>query len=110
VQERLRRAELERSAAQVKAREERKRRKLAVALALAVLALLSCVGLGVLWWQHDRAEAARLQAEGARQEAELLLATQTAREKEAEREAELRAAVGAALDKAAALQQQARWA
>jgi hypothetical protein len=50
VQERLRRAELERAAAQVKAAEERKRRRVTVALAAAVLLLLVGSGAGALWW------------------------------------------------------------
>jgi serine/threonine-protein kinase len=48
VQERLRRAELERARAEVKAREERRRRRLAVSLAAAVL-LLALAGGGVVW-------------------------------------------------------------
>jgi tetratricopeptide (TPR) repeat protein len=48
VQERLRRAELERARAEVKAREERKRRRLAVALAAAVLLLLAAGSAWVL--------------------------------------------------------------
>jgi serine/threonine-protein kinase len=85
VQERLRRAELERAAAQVKAAEERKRRKLTAALALAVLALVAAGGLGGLYYQRQRDESAR-------------------------QAAELRLAIEAALDKATGLQEQAHWA
>jgi tetratricopeptide (TPR) repeat protein len=85
VQERLRRAELDRAAAQVKAAEERKRRKLTVALAAAVLALVTCGGLGALNWQRQRAEQTR-------------------------QDAELRLGVEAALEKAADLRERARWA
>jgi Flp pilus assembly protein TadD len=54
VQERLRRAELERAAAEAQAREERKRRRVQVALAAAVLVLVGGAG-GVLWlWQQRR--------------------------------------------------------
>jgi tetratricopeptide (TPR) repeat protein len=81
VTERLRQAELERSAAQVKAREERKRRKLAVGLAAAVVGVV-LVGGGSAFWLLRQA---------------------------AERRIELRQGVEAALDKAAELQQQARW-
>jgi serine/threonine-protein kinase len=55
VQERLRRAEVERAAAQVKAQEERKRRRLT--LALAALVLLGVVlGGGAVWWQQRQRE------------------------------------------------------
>jgi serine/threonine-protein kinase len=74
VEQRLRLAELERVAAEVKVREERKRRRLTLALAAAVLVLVFG-GSGVaLWAQRDRADRA---AERARQAAE-----------QAEREAE----------------------
>jgi serine/threonine-protein kinase len=56
VAERLRRAELERAAAQVQAREERKRRRLTAALAAAALALVLMAAGGVLWLQWLRAE------------------------------------------------------
>ena len=55
VQERLRRAELERTEAQVKAREERKRRRLAVILA-AVVVLLVVGGVAGFWWQQWQRE------------------------------------------------------
>jgi serine/threonine-protein kinase len=67
VQERLRRAELERAAAEVRAVEERKRRRLAVALAAAVLLLVVALGGGSWWWQHQQtmreAEALRRRQE-----------------------------------------------
>jgi serine/threonine-protein kinase len=53
VQERLRKAELERAQAQVKADEERKRRRLVMALATGVL-LLVLVGGGGAWLQQQR--------------------------------------------------------
>src|SRR5262249_43155031 len=49
VQERLRAAERDRAAAQVKAIEERKRRRLAWALAAAVLAAALAGGVGWVW-------------------------------------------------------------
>jgi serine/threonine-protein kinase len=55
VQERLRRAELERAAAEVKAREERKRRRLTVALAASVLTLVLLAVGGWLWIQQQKA-------------------------------------------------------
>ncbi len=58
VQERLRGAELERAAAQVRAQEERKARRLTVALAAAVLALTLLGGGGWLWHERQRAEQA----------------------------------------------------
>jgi serine/threonine-protein kinase len=89
VAQRLRQAELERAQALVKAAEERKRRKLAVGLAAAVLALIVASAGGGLWLERQQAER---RAEQARQEAER------------------RQAVTAALEKAAELQQAARWA
>ncbi len=59
VQERLRQAELERAAAQVKAAEERKRRRLAVGLAAAVLALVLLAAGGGAWFLQQRAELRR---------------------------------------------------
>jgi hypothetical protein len=60
VQERLRRAEVERAETEVRVREERKRRRLT--LALAVLGLLLLTGGGAAWWwrqqQLDKAERA----------------------------------------------------
>jgi tetratricopeptide (TPR) repeat protein len=91
VQERLRRAELDRTAAQARAEEakatvaaERKARRRALALATAVLALVAVGAVGGLVVQRQAAERAR-------------------------RDAELRQAVESALDRAAGLRQQARW-
>jgi tetratricopeptide (TPR) repeat protein len=89
VGDRLRQAEMERAQAQVKAAEERKRRKLAVGLAAAILALVVGAAGGGLWLQRQHAER---QAEQARQQVER------------------RQAVAAALEKAAGLQKEARWA
>jgi serine/threonine-protein kinase len=57
VQERLRRAELERAAAQARARAERQARRRTVVAAVAALALLA-LGGGGWWWWHQRAAAA----------------------------------------------------
>ncbi len=81
----MRRAELERTAAQVKAAEERKRRRVTLALATAVVALMAVDGLGGMYWQRQQAEQAR-------------------------QAAELRQGVETALTKAGGLQHQARWA
>jgi tetratricopeptide (TPR) repeat protein len=89
VQARLRTAELERAAAQGKAGEERKRRKVTLALAAAVVAIVVVAAGSALWLQR---QAAQRQAEVADQEAQL------------------RRGVDAAMDKAAGLGQQARWA
>ncbi|MHB1426464.1 MAG: tetratricopeptide repeat protein, partial [Gemmataceae bacterium] len=64
VQERLRRAELERAEAQVKAREERKRRRLAISLVLVLLtgAGLSTTALAIMIWQAERATVAESKA------------------------------------------------
>ncbi len=57
VQERLRAAERERAAAQVRAVEERKRRRVQVTLALVVLAALAVAGGAWLWLDRQRAAA-----------------------------------------------------
>jgi tetratricopeptide (TPR) repeat protein len=88
VSERLRRAELGRAAAEARAVEERKRRRVLLALATAVLALVAVGSGGGLLVQHQAAER---------------------RAEQARREAERRQQVEAALDKAAALRQQAHW-
>jgi serine/threonine-protein kinase len=88
VTERLRQAELARTAAQVRAGEERKRRRLTLALASSVLGLVVVAAAGGLWVQHLRSD--RL-AEDAR------------------RETEQRQAVESALDRVATLQKEARW-
>jgi tetratricopeptide (TPR) repeat protein len=54
VQERLRKAELERAAAEVKAREGRRRVRLTVALAASVLALVVFAGVAAWWYQHEQ--------------------------------------------------------
>jgi len=74
VQERLRKSEFERAAAQTRAKEERKRRRLTVALAATVLLAATGAGAAALWYQQDRAahaaEHARLAAERARRVAD----------------------------------------
>jgi serine/threonine-protein kinase len=80
VQERLRRAEVERAAAQARAEEERKRRRVAAALAAAVLLLFGLGGGGWLWIRSERAT----------------------------RQAETEAAIHLALGKATQLREQAR--
>jgi serine/threonine-protein kinase len=88
VQERLRKAELERVAAEARAVEERKRRRLALSLAAAVLALVALGTGGGLWVQHQAAER---------------------RADQSRREAEQREVAEFALGKAVGLRQQARW-
>jgi serine/threonine-protein kinase len=73
VQERLRRAEVERAAAQVKAQEERKRRRLTLALAALVLLVVLGGGGGAWWQQQQRARADQAVNKGLAQ-AELLAA------------------------------------
>ncbi len=68
VQERLRRAELGRAQAEVRAAEERKRRRLAAGLAAAVVAVLALLGAGLLLRQHHQAER---REDAARQEGAL---------------------------------------
>ncbi len=61
MQERLRRAELDRAEAQARASEEKARRRLAVGLAAAVIGLLATAGGSGAWWLHHRqAMAARV--------------------------------------------------
>jgi tetratricopeptide (TPR) repeat protein/tRNA A-37 threonylcarbamoyl transferase component Bud32 len=54
VQERLRKAELERAAAEVKAREGRKRLRVTVALGASLLALVLLAGGATWWYQHEQ--------------------------------------------------------
>jgi tetratricopeptide (TPR) repeat protein len=89
VQERLRRAELERAAAQERAAGERKRRKLLAGLAAASLALVVGGAGSALWLQRKEADR---------------------REAVVRRETELRQGVATDLQTAAALREQARWA
>jgi serine/threonine-protein kinase len=89
VEERLRRAELERAAAQERAAGERKRRKLLAGLAAASLALVVGGAGSALWLQRKEADR---------------------REALARRETELRQGVATDLQTAAALRDQARWA
>jgi tetratricopeptide (TPR) repeat protein len=88
VQERLRRAELERAAAQARAAAERAGRRRTRALAAALVALVVVAAGGGLLVQY--------QAAGRRAD-------------QARRDAEQRQQVESALDKAAALRQQAHW-
>jgi serine/threonine-protein kinase len=74
VQERLRRAEVERAAAQARAEEaratvraERRARRLTVGLAVAALAVVVGLTVGVLWLQQQQADEAR-QAEALRRD------------------------------------------
>jgi Flp pilus assembly protein TadD len=73
VTQRLRRAELERAEAQVKAREERKRRRLWLGLA-ATAVLLIAGGAGGAWWLQQRRQAADAAVGRELAEARLLLA------------------------------------
>jgi len=65
LQDRLRQAEIDRAAAEVQAREEKKRRHVWMALAAAVLILVSGAGSAWIWYQQD--QAARLAEELQRQ-------------------------------------------
>jgi serine/threonine-protein kinase len=56
VRQRLQRAEQERTAAQVRAREERKRRKLTAALAGATVLVVALIGAGAWWYQREQAQ------------------------------------------------------
>jgi serine/threonine-protein kinase len=71
VQERLRRAELERAAAQARAAEERKRRRVQLALAAAVLLVVAAVGGGAWWVQQERAARLRVVESALEKSAEL---------------------------------------
>jgi serine/threonine-protein kinase len=79
VQERLRRAELERATAQARAAEQRKRRRVQRALAAALL-LLAVGGAGAgLWYRHDQASrAAELATRQAETDREVTAAVQEA--------------------------------
>ena len=80
VAERLRRSELERAAAEVRAVEERRRRRVQLVLAAAVLLLLTLVG-GVAWYVRQnrlerQTELARQETAKVRQEVELTRAVE----------------------------------
>jgi serine/threonine-protein kinase len=66
VQERLRRAELERAAAGAKAAAERRARRALVGLAAALLCLVAGAGAAGLWYQRHLAEQERQRAEQER--------------------------------------------
>jgi serine/threonine-protein kinase len=74
VQERLRKAELERAAAQTRAVEERKRRRVVLALATAMLALVVGAAGSALWLQRKEADR---KAEVVRRETELRQGVET---------------------------------
>jgi serine/threonine-protein kinase len=73
VQERLRRAEVERAETEVRVREERKRRRLTLALAALVL-LLVCGGGGAWWWRQQQLDRAERAVSNALAQADLLAA------------------------------------
>jgi serine/threonine-protein kinase len=114
VAQRLHQAEVERARAQVQAAEERKRRKLAVGLAAAVLALVVGGAGGGLWLQRQqaerRAEQARRWVEQDRLQSDQRVAQGAIAMSALHIFARQSQAVTAALEKAAALQQEARWA
>ena len=83
VQERLRKAELERAAAQARAeaalaktRAERRARRMTVALAATLLLALTAAGAGTLWYQQDRAARAAADARQAAEHARKAAATE----------------------------------
>ena len=63
VRERLRRAEIERESAQVKAAEERKRRKVSLALAGVVVASVLAAATASVWYYHDQVVRVETEAE-----------------------------------------------
>ena len=101
VEERARRAEVERAAAVVKAAEERKRRKVQAALGLATAAVVGLVGFG-LWWADRAATTRNRERLAARDVARLNLKVALDRAAAAYREDRLPDA-DAALDRAADL-------
>jgi tetratricopeptide (TPR) repeat protein len=62
VEERAHRAEVERAAAEVRAKEQRKRRRVQLALAASVLALVGVAGGGAWWADRQAAERRRERA------------------------------------------------
>ena len=102
VQERLKRAEMERARAEVKRAEERKRRKLALALAAVVVVVVALGGAGAWWGQRQQTMLERQQAELERQHA----AEQVER---ARREEQAQQGTETALAQAVTLRRRALW-
>jgi tetratricopeptide (TPR) repeat protein len=98
VEERARRAEVERAAAHARTAEERKRRRVQLALAACVILLIGLGGLGV--WGRERAETDRARVEGERR------VEQARAEAAAER---ARAGIGAAIALSADLRKKYRF-
>jgi tetratricopeptide (TPR) repeat protein len=121
VQERLRQAELDRKAAEVRAVEERKRRRLHLALAASGLVLVCLTSAGVWWAQEQLAEQERQQLlrgeEKKRQEEQAQLAVQQTRheqellrrEQKKREEERTQLAVQSALEQVKALEAKALW-
>ncbi|MDY3556531.1 tetratricopeptide repeat protein [Gemmata sp. JC717] len=96
VETRLRAAEAERAAAEVKATEQRKRRRVQLALLAAVaFMLLGAAGTG--WWLDHKAAERRIEAERA--ERDRAAADQRQSEKDARAAADNRRALAADLDR-----------
>lgn len=90
VEERLRRAEAERAAAEARGFEQAKRRRVQAALAVAVL-LLVCGGTGFTVWRHEQRTERRLADESAATEQHRLHDERRAAEARAEQEAGFKA-------------------
>lgn len=91
VRERLRQAEIERAASQVKVAEERKRRRISLAFAGVAVLFLVAAGSAGLWYYQDR--ATRAEEEGQRKgEQARLEAEKTARQQQLTKD------IGAALN------------
>jgi tetratricopeptide (TPR) repeat protein len=99
VEERARRAEVERAAAVVKSVEERKRRRVQAALGLTAAAAAGLLAFG-LWWHDRQATATRQERQAARDTARLQAATTLDRAETALRQ-DRPAEADAALDRAA---------
>jgi serine/threonine-protein kinase len=99
VEERLRRAEVEREAAVIKSVEERKRRRVQAALGLTAAAAAGLVAFG-LWWHDRQATATRQERQAARDTARLQAATTLDRAETALRQ-DRPAEADTALDRAA---------
>jgi len=113
VEERLRRAETERAAAEARTAEERKRRLVQIAFGGALLVIAALVGFGARWQAVQRADQAQREGEQntalAQQEAEALQKEAARDHERAEERERLRGTATVAIAQARDLQDRSLW-